>query len=64
MKKLLLLLLLSACANLESIPNDYSYTCEWYVYKGEKYQVYKTKTGKPYIILINKKETKLKRKFI
>lgn len=66
MKKLFVLLVfvsLLSCS-VEQRIKDYSYTDEWHYLNGERYQVYQTKGGKKYIIVINKRETKLKRKYI
>ena len=43
---------------------EHSYTLEWYYENGTRYQVYKTRTGQRYIIVLNKEQTKLKRKYI
>lgn len=66
MRKLILILLLSlfSCKTVEDRIKDYSYTDKWYFIGKERYQVYKTKSGKEYIIILNKQETKLKRKYI
>jgi hypothetical protein len=50
--------------NVEKRIYDYSYTQEWYYENGIKYQVYKTYNGQRYIIILNKEQTKLKRKYI
>ena len=67
MKKLLLIfvgVLAMSCSSVEERIKDYSYTDEWYYVNTERYQVYKTKSGARYIILLNKKETDFKRKYI
>jgi hypothetical protein len=43
---------------------DYSYTEEWYYIDTMRFQVYKTKFGKRYIIVLNEKQTKYKRQYI
>ena len=43
---------------------DYSYTNEWYYDNDSRYQVYQTYNGKHYIIVLNKQQTKLKRKYL
>jgi hypothetical protein len=43
---------------------DYSYTNEWYYDNDSRYQVYQTHNGKRYIIVLNKQQTKLKRKYL
>jgi hypothetical protein len=67
MKKLLLLLIGVAtlsCSSVEQRIKEHSYTNEWYYMGNERYQVYKTKSGERYIIVLNKKETDFKRKYI
>jgi hypothetical protein len=66
MKKLFVLLtfLSLASCSVEQRIKDYSYTNEWHYTNDGRYQVYQTKGGKKYIIIINKKETKLPRKYI
>ena len=44
--------------------HEHSYTNEWYYKNNERYQVYKTYKNKRYIIVLNKQQTKLKRKYI
>lgn len=66
MKKLMFLTLffvLFSCG-VEQRIKDYSYTDKWYYEKNERYQVYKTKRGDYYILVLNKKETNFKRKYI
>jgi len=60
---LLLLLTLTSCS-VEQRIKDYSYTQEWYYIDTMKFQVYKTKSGKKYIIILNEKQTKYKRQYI
>ncbi len=66
MKQLLLTLLifsLMSC-NVEMRIKDHSYTDKWYYEKNERYQVYKTRKGNYYIIVLNEKQTNFKRKYI
>ena len=66
MKKVLLifgLFLLTACS-VEQRIKDYSYTDEWYYIDTMRFQVYKTKAGRKYIIVLNNKHTKFKREYI
>lgn len=49
---------------MEQRIKDYSYTQEWYYIDTMKFQVYKTKSGKKYIIVLNEKQTKYKRQYI
>jgi hypothetical protein len=60
---LLVILTLTSCS-VEQRIKEHSYTSEWYTQRGVRYQVYKTRTGRHYIIIINKNQTKLKRKYI
>jgi hypothetical protein len=60
---LLLLLTLTSCS-VEQRIKDHSYTQEWYYIDTMKFQVYKTKNGKKYIIVLNEKQTKYKRQYI
>ena len=66
MRKLILILLLFlfSCKTVGERIKDYSYTNKWYFIGKERYQVYKTKSGKEYIIILNKQETKIRRKYI
>jgi hypothetical protein len=66
MKHLLILiasLFLFSCS-VEQRIKEHSYTKEWYYTKEMRYQVYKTKSGKKYIIVLNKRQTKFKRQYI
>jgi hypothetical protein len=66
MKKLILLFLfftLVSC-DVEKRIYEHSYTNEWYYIDTMRFQVYKTKFGKRYIIVLNEKETKYKRQYI
>lgn len=60
---LLVLLTLTSCSVEQRIYN-HSYTNEWYYMNAERYQVYKTTRGTRYIIVLNKEQTKFKRKYI
>jgi hypothetical protein len=60
---LLLLLTLTSCS-VEQRIKDHSYTEEWYYIDTMRFQVYKTKSGKKYIIVLNEKQTKYKRQYI
>jgi len=60
---LLILLTLTSCS-VEQRIKDHSYTQEWYYIDTMKFQVYKTKSGKKYIIVLNEKQTKYKRQYI
>jgi hypothetical protein len=66
MKKLILLFLfftLVSC-DVEKRIYEHSYTNEWYYIDTMRFQVYKTKFGKRYIIVLNEKQTKFKRQYI
>jgi hypothetical protein len=60
---LLLLITLTSCS-VEQRIKEHSYTNEWYYVNTTKFQVYKTRTNRKYIIVLNKKQTKYKRKYI
>lgn len=60
---LLTILTLTSCS-VEQRIKDYSYTNEWYYVDTMRFQVYKTKSGKKYIIVLNEKQTKYKRQYI
>lgn len=66
MKQLLLMLIviLFTSCSVEQRIKDYSYTDEWYYIDTMRFQVYKTKSGKKYIIVLNEKQTKFKRQYI
>lgn len=61
---LFVLFLFFACANVEDRIKDHSYTTIWYYENEDRYQVYQTKKGDLYIIVLNRAETKFKRKYI
>ena len=66
MKTLILILslvILSSCS-VESRIKEHSYTDEWYYEANTRYQVYKTKSGRKYIIVLNRGQTKLIRKYL
>jgi hypothetical protein len=60
---LLLLITLTSCS-VEQRIKEHSYTEEWYYIDTMRFQVYKTKSGKKYIIVLNEKQTKYKRQYI
>ena len=66
MRAILLIIsfLFFSCANVEDRIKDHSYTTTWYYEDGQRYQVYQTKKGNLYIIILNKRETSFKRKYI
>lgn len=66
MKRLLIIfvLILSTSCSVEQRIKDYSYINEWYYLDNVNFQVYKTKSGRKYIIVLNNKQTYLKRKYI
>ena len=67
MKKFLLILvgvLTMSCSSVEERIKDHSYTDEWYYLDATRYQVYKTKSGRKYIIVLNNRQTDFKRKYI
>jgi len=60
----LTILTLISCASVEDRLKDYSYTDEWYYIDTMRFQVYKTKSGKRYIIVLNNRQTNYKRQYI
>jgi hypothetical protein len=54
---------LLSCGVEQRIKN-HSYTDEWYYVDTTRYQVYKTKSGNRYIIVLNEKQTRFKRQYI
>jgi hypothetical protein len=67
MKKLVLIfmgVLAMSCSSVEERIKDYSYTNEWYYIDTMRFQVYKTKAGRKYIIVLNNRQTNFKRKYI
>ena len=61
---LLAILTLTSCSLVEDRIKEHSYTEEWYYIDTMRFQVYKTKSGKKYIIVLNEKQTKYKRQYI
>jgi hypothetical protein len=59
-----LVAILSISCSAEKRIKYYSYTDEWCYYNSVRYQVYQTKLGNKYILIFNKKQTKLKREYI
>jgi hypothetical protein len=67
MKKLVLIfmgVLAMSCSSVEERVKDYSYTDEWHYIDTMRFQVYKTKAGRKYIIVLNNRQTNFKRKYI
>lgn len=67
MKKLLLIfigVLAMSCSSVEERIKDYSYTNEWHYIDTMRFQVYKTKAGRKYIIVLNNRQTNFKRQYI
>ena len=60
---LIMLITLSSCS-VERRIKEHSYTDEWYYIDTMRFQVYKTKSGKKYIIVLNEKQTRFKRQYI
>jgi hypothetical protein len=60
---LLLTFILLSC-NAELRIKDHSYTNEWHYEGKERLQVYKTRNGRHYVLVLNKKETKFIRKYL
>ena len=67
MKYILILIssfLFFSCGNAEKRIKGHSYTNQWYFIDSLRFQVYKTKSGREYIIMLNERETKFVRKDI
>ena len=63
-KLLAVLTLLLISCNAEKRIKEHSYTQKWYNIDSLRFQVYKTKSGREYIIILNERETKFLRKYI
>lgn len=55
---------LISCTSVEDRIKEHSYTKEWYYTEAMRYQVYKTKSGRKYIIVLNNRQTNFKRQYI
>ena len=66
MKKLIILFLFFCLVSCDAEKRIYehSYTNEWYYIDTMRFQVYKTKLGKRYILVLNEKQTKFNRQYI
>jgi hypothetical protein len=66
MKYLVITLIAVLCisCSAEKRIRYYSYTDEWSYYKQDRYQVYQTKFGKKYILILNDNKTRVKRKYL
>lgn len=53
-----------SCGNAEQRIREHSYTNKWFTVDSLRFQVYKTKSGREYIIILNERETKFIRKYI
>ena len=60
---LLTLITLTSCSVEQRVKN-YSYTNEYYYIDMMKFEVYKTKSGRKYIIVLNEKHTRYVRQYI
>ena len=56
--------LLLSCGNVEKRIKEHSYTNKWHTIDSLRFQVYQTKSGREYIIMLNERETKFIRKYI
>lgn len=61
---LILSLFIISCSNVEQRIKEHSYTNKWYYIDTMRFQVYKTKSNREYIIILNERETRFKRKYI
>jgi hypothetical protein len=57
-------ILISLSCNVEKRIKKHSYTKEWHYHNNQRYQVYRTRLNRKYIIILNKKENKQKRYYI
>ena len=67
MKYILILIssfLFFSCGNVEKRIKGHSYTEKFYYIDSLRFQVYRTKSGREYIIILNERETKFIRKYI
>jgi hypothetical protein len=66
MKNLIILFLIFTLISCEAEKRIYkhSYTNEWYYTSTMRFQVYKTKSGKRYILVLNEQQTRYKRQHI
>ena len=60
---IILVLVLSSCS-VEQRIHRWSYTADWYWKDGSRYQVYKTITGRRYIIVTDTTRFELERQYI
>lgn len=60
----LLLLTTLSCSSVEERIKEHSYTDEWHYIDTMRFQVYKTKAGRKYIIVLNNRQTNFKRQYI
>lgn len=61
---LFLLLSLFSCKTVEERIYYYSYTNEWHYIDTMRFQVYQTKNGRKYIIVLNNRQTRFVRQYI
>lgn len=61
---LFLLFGLFSCKTVEERIYDHSYTNEWHYIDTMRFQVYQTKNGRKYIIVLNNRETRFVRQYI
>jgi hypothetical protein len=61
---LVLLVTTFSCKTGEERIYDYSYTNEWHYIDTMRFQVYQTKNGRRYIIVLNNRETRFIRQYI
>jgi hypothetical protein len=61
---IIIAILLTSCCSVEERIKDYSYTNEWYYINDVRFQVYKTRNERRYIIVLNESETRFKRQYL
>jgi hypothetical protein len=59
-----MLCMLPSSCTVEQRLMQWSYTDKWYYDDGTRYQVYKTLTGREYIIIVANDSINLKRKYL
>lgn len=61
---LFIILILTSCKTIEERINDDNLTNQWYQTDSIRYQVYKTKSNRKFILILNKRKTKYIKKYI
>lgn len=61
---IIITLICFSCRSADERIKVFSYTEEWYFIGEQRYQVYKTLIGRSYILVLDKSENKIIRKYI